>query len=178
MAWQCSIIESPPLSGSMTELSIESPYSTDSTWMWVLFETEEYQWCASFKKGSLPLSNWAIAVPATDCCFIVSGGAGYWVDANAKAVLFLHPRPWLFAAIGIPSASSVVVATFNEIELISSAGIEWHSPRIAWDGIRFVKSERDTIVGIAETGHGNDREFVFYIKDRRVEGGFLEDFKK
>jgi hypothetical protein len=169
--WQATFVDSAPLSGEEVERHFDIPNPESSRWQWVRFESEDGdRWFGCFRQGQTS-SHSKIVSPDDRFAYVLAGGVLYTIDAQEKALNAVDAAAQLTDVIAIPGTTKAACADFTRVIVTSPAGREWESPRIAWDGIRFIFATPDEIHGIAETAHGPQDEMSFRVdlRERIVE---------
>lgn len=115
----------------------------------------------------------------SDHAVVVAGGC-YCVDLESQEISFTLASPSYTDVIAIPNTSRAALADFDAVTIIDTVGVEWTTPRIAWDGVRFTAATERNVIGVAETGHGafDERSFQIDLAKREVTGGYVHIFRR
>jgi hypothetical protein len=156
-----------PLSGEFPEVLFGSALGNT---LWVRFSDtlQMEEWIGKFDCGNFG-GNKVTKIAEPDKFFICAGGWFYFVNATAQK---LTEEPYrnehVHDAVFDPASGGVLTADWSSISLIKSGAIEW-SVRIAADGIRNLKLERNSLRGLGEFDHdGSEREFTLDLETKNT----------
>lgn len=111
---KAALLTSKPPSGILPEWSVCASAGSN---LWVRFEAikEDEAWLGVFGAGEGIFCS--LCVLSESVVLVISGGCGYVVDVDARALLRTLDWP-IMAAVRIPGADCVLAADFTEIWLI------------------------------------------------------------
>ncbi len=145
-AWTGALI-APPLSGSIKEAHFAFG-APGGPWSWARFEESlgPGLWAGCFQCGDRAF-DWVGVVADSSDALVVAAGEGYWVSLQERVVRYRENS--IVAAATVPDIARVLVASDQDVALLSPEGVAWRTDDVASDGIRFTKITKHLACGEA-----------------------------
>lgn len=89
----------------------------------------------------------ALSMPDPEKLCVVARGAGYVVTAATPDVWETVRAIPIIDVRAIPGAGLVVFANYTELLAYGKEGAKWRTKRLAWDGLKIVAVDDQTLVG-------------------------------
>jgi hypothetical protein len=121
-------------------------------------------WTGFFALGfdSPQVLNAVFSCPDPDCLCVVAGGYAYLVKATDPAQwLQIEQRP-VMEMSSVPQMNLLIVIGFTSITAVGSAGIQWTTARLSWDGVRLTRVGDSMVEGLGWDAV-TDREVAFTV---------------
>ena len=78
---------------------------------------------------------------------VISSGAAYVVTADEPRIWEQIPMTPVLDVRPVPEEGVFVFADFIQLKAYGNSGLVWESPRVCWDGLKIVRTTRETIEG-------------------------------
>jgi hypothetical protein len=92
-----------------------------------------------------------LSVPNPNQVCVISCGAGFWVDVEAKKATNLECLP-IASALASQTHGIILIATWSDLFAYGTAEIAWSLNNIAMDSLRITQIEGDTLIATGFTG--------------------------
>ena len=164
---KAKLLSKRPMSGKYKEHWFDAVNDCIS----VLFEDGEYQdWLGVFGCSDIVQNSVVVPFSVGTAIHVVAGGKGYVVDVNTRSLSYHTPCDWLVDAIAVPGRDLVIGCDYTRLYALSSSEQLWQSDRIALDGIQFLTSAQDHLVGQGWQGITEWSPFTLHFDEWRIEG--------
>jgi hypothetical protein len=87
------------------------------------------------------------STPNPDHAFVISRGAGFWVDVNSREVTNLELLP-ITSALASRSRSSILITTWQDLYAYSSPMPSWSLRNVALDRLQITQIDGDLLTAI------------------------------
>ena len=115
-------------------------------------------WIGQFERG-VESESVVLSVPNENEVCVISAGAGYWVDVEARKVTNLQILP-ITSAVPASTHDLILISTWCDLYAHRSAEPVWSLRHIATDSLRIIAVGGDTIVTTCFGLTGEDLEMV------------------
>ncbi|MBF0215851.1 MAG: hypothetical protein HQL30_02535 [Candidatus Omnitrophica bacterium] len=122
------------------------------------FKQDGTDWVANFKRGATQLND--VVELSDKTIFVFAGGAIYQMDPDKIIpIRILHGNYDQIIATPIKDLY-ILSDSFVALAAMDSGGIKWRTERLAWDGLRSVRVDGNSITGEAYDAIDSDwKEF-------------------
>lgn len=166
---KASIINTIPVSGSITEINFGNP--GDNKLVWILFEDKDSEpWIGKFSGGCSGESM-------LDCIqdehfFIIANGQGYFIDTKSRSVLSKSKENDLRTFVVIKPKNLIIATDGLRLISISKNGTDWSTERFSLDGVIFDAVTSEEVIGryfFLDAQEKDWPKFKFSIQSRTLE---------
>lgn len=152
------IVYEKPLSGEFDEVLFGSDSGNT---LWVRFSDKHgiIEWIGKFGCGCYSAASVTKAI-VPDKFLVCAGGFAYLVNATTRELVSRYCEPSVQDAVYDSQRNVLVVANYNQLQLIEAGKKAWASERIGVDVMRSLKIEGRILSGLAVVNY-EDEESIF-----------------
>ncbi len=166
---EAEILPIPPTSGDYEEHN----FSDSGNTVWIkFFDSEWMEWCGVFSLGWKSGSS-VHRILGQPVFLVVAGGQGYYVDVNARKVVYTTDWDDIEAIIYSEEIKGFVVSDGLRVGIINKGQLVWCSDRISLEGITFLNSSGPIVEGVLNDCTDEGCKFKFNVLTKKIESPWL-----